>query len=260
MSIKCLYINGCSWTYGEELGHQADPNEQSYKFYNSWPWHVSQHYNIPQLINDARGGGSNDRIFRKTVEFIKNTKVKYSELAIVVAWTSSERTEFGFPALEGYHDGESQVNWSERQFYNFHPGSDPIDFALNNAVVQKTLSELYKNYTILRTPQTDQPRQAMLMYSLQEICKANGIKLHQFLALHSPELNPNCPDYDRALAKNLNYHMPAWIDTNDYGDIINKLHEREDGKWIHKAKYNHPNESGHKIIADFVIERIGETI
>ncbi|MBR18632.1 MAG: hypothetical protein CMA64_00545 [Euryarchaeota archaeon] len=267
MSIKTLYTNGCSWTYGEELGEQNDPNEQSYKFYNSWPWHVAQQYKIPQLINDARGGGSNERIFRRTVEFIRNTKIKYSELAIIVAWTSAERTEWGVPQLEGYWQGDgSEINWTERQYYSFHIGSDPLEWFKHesvdqNHVQQKAIELLHKNYTLLRAPCVDQPKQSQLMYSLQEICKANGIKLAQFLALTSPELTPESYEYDRQLAEDIDYHLPPWIDTNENINRVPGLHDRgPNGKWINKARHNHPNENGHKLIADFIVSKIGETI
>ena len=264
MSIKTLYTNGCSWTYGEELGDQSDPNEQSYKFYNTWPWHVAQQYNIPQLVNDARGGGSNDRIYRKTVDFIRNTKVKHSELAIIVAWTSAERTEWGVPTLEGYVSGEgSEVNWSEQQYYSFHIGSDPLEwFKTNkNDVLQRSIEVIHKNYTLLRAPCVDQPHQAQLMYSLQEICKSKGIKLQQFLALTSPELTPGSVEYDRKLASDIEYHVPSWIDSNNEIDKVPGLHDRdENGNWLNKARHNHPNENGHKLIANFIVSKIGETI
>ena len=260
MSIKTLYTNGCSWTYGEELGDQNDPNEQSYKFYNTWPWHVAQQYNIPQLINDARGGGSNDRIFRRTVEFIRNTKIKYSELAIIIAWTSAERTEWGVPTLEGYVAGQgSEINWSERQYYSFHIGSDPLEWfqTKKNDVQQRAIEVIHKNYTLLRSPEVDQHHQAELMFSLQQICKSKGIKLQQFLALTSPELMPDAVEYDRKMADGIEYHTPAWIDN---GGVL-ELHDRdENGKWINKARHNHPNENGHKLIANFIVSKIGETI
>ena len=82
MPIKLLYTTGDSWTYGEELGDVTAVDNLNHKFYNSWPWHVSQHYNIPQLINDARGGGSNARMYRRTIEFLQSYKGKFSELAI----------------------------------------------------------------------------------------------------------------------------------------------------------------------------------
>ena len=63
--MKTLYVNGDSWTYGQELRDDTT-DDLSYKFYNTWPWHVAQHFQIPQLVNEGQGGGSNDRIFRKT--------------------------------------------------------------------------------------------------------------------------------------------------------------------------------------------------
>ena len=61
--IKTLYVNGDSWTFGQEL-KDDNTDHPTYKFYNTWSWHVAQELKIPNY-NEAQGGGSNDRIFLK---------------------------------------------------------------------------------------------------------------------------------------------------------------------------------------------------
>ena len=100
--MKTLYVNGDSWTYGQELRDDTT-DDLSYKFYNTWPWHVAQHFQIPQLVNEGQGGGSNDRIFRKTIDYIRNYKGKPSELLVIVAWTTYERLELPV-AVKRKHD------------------------------------------------------------------------------------------------------------------------------------------------------------
>jgi hypothetical protein len=255
MSVKLLYTNGDSWTYGEELGDSNDPNEQSYKFYNSWPWHIKENYNIPQLINDARGGGSNDRIFRRTTDFIRSMKCKPEECVIVVAWSSAERTEFGFLAQQ--HPSIGEDLWDERQFFNWHVGADPKDWSINPKGIRSPEDEnmrvLWKSYTMLKHPIVDQPHLSMLMYSLQEICKSKGIKLYQFQGLTNAEFDPTSADFDSKLTKDIKYYTPAF---NSLPALLG-----EDGEsQIHREPNDHPTPHGHKLIADFVISNIGETI
>ena len=44
--IKTLYVNGDSWTFGQEL-KDDNTDHPTYKFYNTWSWHVAQELKIP---------------------------------------------------------------------------------------------------------------------------------------------------------------------------------------------------------------------
>jgi len=257
MSIKLLYATGDSWTYGEELGDVTAVDNLNHKFYNSWPWHVSQHYNIPQLINDARGGGSNARAYRRAIEFIQSYKGKLSELAIVIAWSTYERTEFSLPAIEKYHDGEKFVEWTERQFFHWHHSTDPavMDFSgFLNPEQNATLSLLHKSWALLRDPSGDALALKNLMWSLQEICKTNKIKLHQFFALVNPEFEEGFKEFKPKWAKQIKYYQPAFASKKfgAGGSVTGFISKRFVG--------SHPNEQGHKEISNFVIDKIGDKI
>lgn len=239
-----LYTNGDSWTYGEGLKEEQHPfNEQSYKFYNTWPWHVKEHYNIPQLINDARGGGSNARMYRRTIEFIQNYDGDLSKVAIIIGWTSSERQEVPVPVEVWSEDGVNPFEWTERQHWAWsHSSTDTVDVE----IIDRRLPEFSKTITLLKHPSVDMPITRNLMWGLQEICKANNIKLYQFMALHCAEFEPNDPDYDTVLTKNIKYYTPSFLSqVRDVKDLL---------------KCRHPNKLGHKKIADFVIEKIGDNV
>lgn len=97
MNYKCLYANGDSWTEGDEIGGKYDYlNTPTVRYYNSWPWFLSQELNIGVCVNDGANGRSNYRIFRRTIKFIfewiENGK-KPSDLIIVNGWTTPERFE-----------------------------------------------------------------------------------------------------------------------------------------------------------------------
>ena len=237
-----LYTNGDSWTYGEGLKEEQHPfNEQSYKFYNTWPWHVKEHYNIPQLINDGKGGGSNVRMYRRTIEFIQNYNNDLSKVVIIIGWTSSERQEIPVPVEVWSEDGVNSFEWTERQYWAWSHSSSEDEDILKNVYKPKEFS---KTITLLKHPSVDMSITKNLMWGLQEVCKANNIELHQFMALHCAEFEPNDPDYDPVLTKNIKYHTPSFL-----AQIRNT-------KELLKCK--HPNELGHKNIADFIIQKIGD--
>ena len=244
---KLLYINGDSWTYGEGLGGEKNPNEQSYKFYNTWPWHVKEHYNIPQLINDARGGGSNARIYRRTIEFIQNYQHDLSKVVIVIAWTSSERTEFPMPIVVEDEDGHNSFYWTERQHWAWSHSVNEGIFK-NTDLPPGKAAAFSKVITLFKHPVVDMQITKNFMWGLQEVCKANNIELHQFFALHCAEFEPKDPDYDSELTKNIKYHTPAFY-TQYY-----------QSPELMFGSHRHPNELGHKKIAEFVIEKIGENV
>lgn len=119
--FKTLYVNGCSWTAGDELnfdtkltnyvtsiGYGIADNKCDFtdengiikghlsEFYNkfNWGFHLSQLLNVNDYINDAVGGGSNERILRTTIEFLMNCSEEYKKsLLVVIGWTSSDRRE-----------------------------------------------------------------------------------------------------------------------------------------------------------------------
>jgi hypothetical protein len=123
--IETLYTNGCSWTFGAELEqdpafaeyitscgwHMQDPTNElnwslvdnngmimstldlQYDLFN-WPGCLKTISGAKTLINHGLGGGSNTRILRTTLDFIKQLKPsQYNKTLIVIGWTISERDE-----------------------------------------------------------------------------------------------------------------------------------------------------------------------
>lgn len=123
--IECLYVNGCSWTAGNELEqdrafhryllennlHVEDANDDynwnildnnnqlvsSYDLhYNKFNWagRLKSLSGAKNLVNEAIGGASNTRILRKTLDYVHSlTPSDYKKTLIVIGWTTSERDE-----------------------------------------------------------------------------------------------------------------------------------------------------------------------
>lgn len=123
--IKQLYVNGCSWTAGNELDqdlafdlyidslglYKEDPaddlnwnlldkNTKEIRalygdYYNEFNWgkHVADHLNL-SYTNAAAGAGSNARILRTTLDYVLSlTEQERKEVLIIIGWTCSDRNE-----------------------------------------------------------------------------------------------------------------------------------------------------------------------
>jgi len=100
MTLETLYANGCSWTAGNGL--EQDPTLSHIPFNDrfpllqnyTWPTKLGSLLQVPTVINDAEGAGSNARMVRTTIQYIQNTpKNKYKNLLIVLGWTTVDRNE-----------------------------------------------------------------------------------------------------------------------------------------------------------------------
>jgi|TARA_Y100000310_G_C20615108_1_gene780208 hypothetical protein len=84
MKSNILYTNGCSFSTGNI--HPPD---------DGVPWPVLlRNYYGSKLVNESLEGGSNNRIIRKTIEFVENFEDGYENLFVVIGWTSNQRWEF----------------------------------------------------------------------------------------------------------------------------------------------------------------------
>lgn len=77
-----LVVNGCSYTYGDEL---EDPATQC------WGYHLANDLNLP-LVNLAEGGSCNSKIYRDTMDFIRSHNTEDISYLIIM-WSAFERFE-----------------------------------------------------------------------------------------------------------------------------------------------------------------------
>jgi len=83
-----LYTIGDSWTYGWGL---PGPNKYKVDKKDAWPTLLSQEFNC-ELINEAWGGGPNDWMFRKTVEWVCKQD-NLDNVIVIVGWVEPNRRE-----------------------------------------------------------------------------------------------------------------------------------------------------------------------
>lgn len=115
--IDLIYANGCSWTYGD--GIRTDPMfsgtrapEHTEQPNYSWPKQLANIIGC-EVINDGQGAGSNQRMVRRTCQFLKDYPAdKRKNLLVIIGWSSLERDEI---MIE--HDGNER-------WLNFNSGQD----------------------------------------------------------------------------------------------------------------------------------------
>lgn len=100
--MKILYTNGCSMTTGEELGGEHTDSDGfltsidlNHKRTHGWPYLVATELSM-ELFNDGKGGSSNDRIFRTTIQWFTDYIAHQDpkDLFVIIAWSDPNRTEY----------------------------------------------------------------------------------------------------------------------------------------------------------------------
>jgi len=86
-----LYANGCSYTTGCEL-EGPHIGDSKYNKDRAWPAILGKNLGATEVINEAKAGGSNDRIIRTSLDWILSNRSK-EKLLVVIGWTDPYRTE-----------------------------------------------------------------------------------------------------------------------------------------------------------------------
>ena len=202
--IDTLYVNGCSWTFGSEL--EQDPafaemlNRKKWKPENPqdhFNWNIldsngtyvsryDEHYDkfnwagrlktllgAKKLVNEATGGGSNYRIVRKTLDYIKQlSPKKYNSTMIVLGWTNCSRSEMNLG--QRWH----RVSLSQP----FDQTVDRLKFDDENII--KTVSKLKDSWeALLYTDYTGVQYYFNSVYMLTALLDNLGINYYFFNAL-----------------------------------------------------------------------------
>lgn len=233
-----MYVNGDSWTFGQELRDDAT-DHLTYKYYNTWPWHLSRSLEIPVLHNDALGGTSNDRIYRRTLEFIKNYRGDYTELLVVPAWTTYERREVAYDKTETHNNGYSEWEQTYVRYVSVLMNAKP-NVQTGDVLQDVAIADWHKSSTILNSQQHNANTFYNQQYTLKHVCESLGIHLLQTYALDNNEFAKGDADANE-----------DWIaDIQPVPTSMNRmLYYHPQPKTV-RCPLKHPNELGHKYIAD----------
>jgi len=245
--IKKLYTIGDSWTYGWGL-----PGSNDYKVHkkDAWPTLLSQEFNC-ELINESWGGAPNDWMFRKTIEWV-SFQENLDDTILIVGWSEPNRREELF------------------RFYNTcHIESDDVEKFI---------------YTKLYNDELSHYKSICYMVSLQEFLKSKNVKYLFYQPWYDlvgceEKLLDSREQRERMnwLFKNdvrHDYQIECYTDELTIGKIAEKVDKKylvgpvvDEVKRIMSGVYGktddglpkmHPNKNDHKVMCEFIKEKLLE--
>ena len=235
--MKTLYVNGDSWTEGDELGLPYEENEtELYRFYNSWGGQLHKLLGTIMHFNDGKGGTSNHRIFRRTIKFIReySKRADPTQLVVAVCWTTLDRDEIPVDIIPysmsssrlqpgniplGFHgmnrpcsnDPIEGIGWYiPIQMYGVNlPHYSSIN-KLNDTTIT-ALKQMEKPYTVTIGSKSRSEEQYLRMWNLKQICNSLEIKLVQSWALEDGEFEPGSNDFVEEYMDDIQYLPEIFI-------------------------------------------------
>lgn len=91
---KIIFANGCSHMAGDFfIGGASDINVHGWTVGINPATKLGKLLNVDNVINYAKGGSSNDRIYRTTIQFIEENIDNIKDYFFLIGWTSPDRKE-----------------------------------------------------------------------------------------------------------------------------------------------------------------------
>tara|TARA_B100000073_G_C23615911_1_gene526461 strand:- start:86 stop:817 length:732 start_codon:yes stop_codon:yes gene_type:complete len=228
---KVLYANGDSYTFGDEL---SNPRK------DAWPYKLGSKLNCNKVINHGASGGSNQRIFRTTIEWI----LKYIDeggvtenLIVVIGWTNPDRMEFRGDAKFKKTLNNASDKYDDENL-KFTPDTHKVYTSIIPSLSKNRFSEIHEFYMrYLYDREYSLDTTASYIYHTQKFLKSHNIKHLFFMSFNdfTHEMN----HYNISLWKFIDKKQFIGEYTMDKYVIDNKLklgteyHPLEDGhiKW-----------------------------
>jgi hypothetical protein len=219
--MKYLYYNGDSFcgdgvkrfdeTFGQLLGDK---------------------YNLE--VNHAwKGGSSNHRIHRTTVNHIMNNQSKLQDTLFLIGWTKPTRFEL-YNSIRGDY-----IQYGHQNFYNLAPNVEGFEYEISIEFQKEYISKFVDDDTMLE----DHLRR---VYSLESILKTNNCKylfwnvFHDTCILHS-DLPDTIPLWNKAVEI---FDWENWIlPFTSFDQYLEQFQHREVRQSSHD---DHPNKLGHQ--------------
>lgn len=279
--IDTLYVNGCSWTMGNELEidpkltkfiqdkglHFFNPTDPidltlldnngalagyAFDYFNNFNWagRVKEQLKIKNLINGALGGASNSRILRTTVDFILTlTKEQRQSTLVVIGWTDTGRDEILL-----------QNTW---QYFNVtQPFSSTINkHQITDDELIKKVDKFQEDYIVnIYEDRVGVQKYFQGVYLLSNLLENLGIRYYFFSAL--PQW---WGDGELKLNHVVEDELPVYVKWYENHHFIHPMSDNmftfiQSNKQFPRGKYNHPLSQGHVAWADYLLPFIKDIL
>jgi hypothetical protein len=262
MDFNKIYINGCSMTYGDglDVNEYDDDNHQWWekkgKPIGNYPQNLSEIYKVP-VIDESRVGGSNQRILRKTFNYIVNSNDLENTL-FLIQWTYPLRYEklisgrwFQVIIKEKHFVDSKQEDIELSKYYAKLAGiifEDDDGLIERDMIIQLYLKKI--QYIIL----------------LQLLFQKYGVKYLMYNGhdYYDSKMNFKYPDFLRVVSAG----QDNIIDDKLHFDLINEIDDTYflseqvvdifGENQIENFYRGHGNEDGHKKFTDYLVREINK--
>ena len=260
-----IYLNGCSFTYGDELDGSRHPDGHRFDTHHhlTYAAKLSKHLNL-RYLNQAQNGSSNEKIFRRTLRDLKCFPLREEPEKIdlvVIQWSSPGRFEL---VEEGVWESDLFIK-KESDANQVHPS---IKFNDKNCrpsflweVGQKSeRNEILKTYVEnVYTVETSILHLLSYMNTVHLVCELMKIPLiqtfHHYGTYHlimKTLKTQSLPEYKREVANYLKILPPtSRVGAGFYEDIYSISIDKYG---IHEC--GHPKEEAHTDFADMLYNEV----
>lgn len=255
--MKTLFANGCSWTYGGGLDIKITSDFFLKK--TVWPEHLKNLMNYDRAVNLAAGCGSNQRIFRTTLDWIlKQEPETLKNTTAVIQFTQWSRKEFYFPSeieTEYLQDNEYK-RWAK---LNIH--GSVIEHNISNAlgITDQAKIQLYQdmlefNHTATYKMYTEIEG----LYSYLSYCAAMANLFEKYeIEYYFWDFLNITPDIPEPFLQHLLSSYP-WLERDSIRHQwpYQRLRDLAPDHPYYVGQDNHPSVLGHKQIAEHIFKAI----
>lgn len=248
--IKNLVSFGCSWTYGDELLDPAladrglpayDRRNNVYRDQHAYPGLIAKHYGLSYTCMAYPGASLRSMSWHFQWWLDNTTDAEKQETLVLVGLTDESRVSWYNP----YHQVQdiNQTNDREIQRQYIHSTWLKENIDIKDEPYQTEWRDLYKMYLKL----SDSTPARKLNYS-------DCVRLFDGASAryNIPMLQFN------VLAQTRDPKLPTLLDATSLMEIL--VIRNKPRKEPLLAPGLHPNEKGHRVIADYLIEKIDSAI
>lgn len=237
-----LVAIGCSHTAGSELYQGLGEHPENRKL--AYSKKIADRLGL-DYINLAVNGGTNDYIFRTTIEFINNNIRDIHNYRFLIGWTSSLRIELRYHEDDSYlHFRHEKLDFYDKKYIQITSGMTP-DLLEDKGI--KGIVKKYKVDLLERVFCAD--KFANYAFSLQSIFELYNIKYFMYNTIHGQELTKNNKKTIKTLSRNPRYYKPT-----DHEDTF-FFYCRDKLGFTDITQYWHHKQPAHDAWANVLYER-----
>ena len=255
--MTTLYTNGCSFTHGHRdhtiIHHESGLKMHDIKQDSPWAWPRRLEPVFDAVVNEAWSGGSNSRIFRRSIEYLTNQS-DCTDLVIVLQFTDLNRSE--------WYDDDSQT-WvgqlNHRLIYD--------DRSWNKRGINRDFNKKKGEHNIENRALVGSDLQILMDFLMQlsafeRYCESRGISKILYTAMSNKcdlselvmAVNGKENDF-RGLLHSISSDDRAVINTmlsQIRTDRVIMPMARLTKNHVESATDGHPNEHGHRVFAEYI--------